>query len=449
MFGGLPMAGALSLFPIVQMVRKKPTSGEGTSKEPTEKSKSKSKAPATSRPQPASSGRFPNQQFEKSFKERTFKLLPCRSVDKKFMQESCPSILETIAYYKLDSLVFLERDINFDLVSEFYNNLHQTPDGSYRTRVAKQNVDLNIIDFFGYLGCRLCSGTVFSIYPVLPEPVPHPLNVSSDSIYEYFFGHPRLDGLDELDDDFPTFAALRLSAPDYILFKVVTQCLLPITSKPLAEIRPYHCLMLYGLRRRLDFDIMSSVYMSIISHSEPSGDNIYMPFGHIITGWLESMGIDVSRGRIVKMVRQDCRLGKRAFSKSGILSQDGPVRWKDGRALGELPLPRQVARPPAAAAYGEEDPDLRWQIAELESRFDRHEEMVAAEFDGLRLQIDQRFDTLQRQQLATHQAFLGWMAGHPPPQHSAGELPSGSSMPLQDSTLPADAADDPLDEDVG
>ena len=142
--------------------------------------------------------------------------------------------------------------------------------------MAKQNVDFSLIAFFDYLGCRLCSGTVFSFYPSLPEPVPHPLDVSSDSIYEYFFGHPRPDGLDELDVDFPTFAALGLSAPDYILFKIVTNCLLPITSKPLAEIRPYHCLMLYGLRRRLDFDVMSSVYTSIISHSEPSGYTIYM-----------------------------------------------------------------------------------------------------------------------------------------------------------------------------
>ncbi|XP_042449998.1 uncharacterized protein LOC122034726 [Zingiber officinale] len=425
------------------MPPRKKSAGEGTSKS----DKSKSKVPTSSRPQPSSSGRFPNQQFEKNFKDRTFKLLPCRSVDKKYMNEFCPSITETIAYYKLDTLVYLERDINLDLVSEFYNNLHQTLDGNYRTRVAKQNVDFNMIDFLGYLACRVSTG-LLSFYPDLPDPVPPPLDASPDSIYEYFFGHPRQDGLNELDDDFPTFPALSLSPPDYILFKVVTQCLLPITTKSLAEIRPYHCLMLYGLRRRLDFDIMSNIYASIVFHSTPSGDNVYMPYGHVITDWLETLGIDVSKGRLVKMVRQDCRLGKRAFSKSGILSQDGTIRWMDGRALGELPLPRQGARAPAPAALVEADPDLRWQIAELEDRFDRHEEMVAAEFVGLRLHIDRRFETLQRHQLATHQAFMGWMASHPPPQPSTDDPSSGSGVPPQGFSYPV--ADDtaPHDEDA-
>ena len=205
------------------------------------------------------------------------------------MDEFCPTVSEIIAYYKLDSLVYLERDINYDLVSEFYNNLHQTTDVSYKTKVAKQTLDFSFSAFFDYLDCRRCSGNVFSIYPDLPDPLPSPFDVSSDSIYEYFFGHPRPGGQDELDVDFPTFAALRLSAPDYILFKIVTNCLLPITSKPLSEIRPYHCLMLYGLRRRLDFDIMSSIYSSIISYSELNSFTVYMPYGHIITDWLETL----------------------------------------------------------------------------------------------------------------------------------------------------------------
>ena len=189
--------------------------GEGTSKSP---EKSKSKAP--SRPQPSISGRFPNHNFEEAFRQRTFKLLPCRSVDRKFMDEFCPTVSETISYYKLDSLVYLERDINYDLVSEFYNNLHQTKDVSYKTRVAKRTLDFSFSSFFDYLGCRRCSGNVFSIYPDLPDPLPPPFDISSDDIYEYFFRYPRPGGLDELDVDFPTFAALRLSPQDYILLKL-------------------------------------------------------------------------------------------------------------------------------------------------------------------------------------------------------------------------------------
>ena len=88
------------------------------------------------------------------------------------MDEFCPSVSETLAYYKLDSLVYLERDINSDLVSEFYNNLHQTSDGSYKTRVAKRTIDFSIVEFFGYLGCRMCSGDPFPIYPDLLESLP-------------------------------------------------------------------------------------------------------------------------------------------------------------------------------------------------------------------------------------------------------------------------------------
>lgn len=185
---------------------------------------------------------------------------------------------------------------------------------------------------------------------------------------------PRPDGPESSLTSFP---ALVMSAANYVLFKVVINCLLPITSRVLATIRPSHIFMLYALHQHLDVDIVANIFSSIIHHIQPVNNKVHMPFSNIITEWLESLGIDVTRGKIERMTKKYSRLGPRAFAKSKIVVHYGGVRWSDDRAVGELPgqvaAPADIPEDPEDLAAGgdkddaddpdhEEVPDIRAQI---------------------------------------------------------------------------------------
>lgn len=104
-------------------------------------------------------------------------------------------VVRVIQHYKLESIVYCERDINFDLVSEFYNNLHPNSDGlKYRTCVARRDLDFTPAILQEFLGCLASSnGCVF--YPSLPEVSPTPFeHISLSSMHEYFYHQHRPDG---------------------------------------------------------------------------------------------------------------------------------------------------------------------------------------------------------------------------------------------------------------
>ena len=80
---------------------------------------------------------------------------------------------------------------------------------------------------------------------------------------------------------------------------------------------------LYAIRHSLNINIALNIFHCIIHFTQPVQQTIHMPFGHLITDWLESQKIDVSRGRLEHMTVAYSRISSRSFTKMGLVG--GPA----------------------------------------------------------------------------------------------------------------------------
>lgn len=95
-----------------------------------------------------------------------------------------------------------------------------------------------------------------------------------------------------------TFDFTRLRVHDYILFRVIIPCILPINIRNLAIMRHFHLFMLYALHQRVDMNINLHIFYSIIYHSEIiTNGRIHMLYCHVIT-LLLPIRVDVSLANI-------------------------------------------------------------------------------------------------------------------------------------------------------
>ncbi|KAG6525649.1 hypothetical protein ZIOFF_015614 [Zingiber officinale] len=154
--------------------------------------------------------------MQQAFSKHTFKLRTPRSVDFQYYRTSCFDTYNWFKHYKLDSLLTCERDVNVNLVSEFYNNLHTSYGVNYRTRVAKRSLDFSYEILRSYLDW-LPSNNDFVFYPNLTDELPPPFeHIRITSMHQFLFGHPRPDGPNA---QITKFSSLELSAKNAALFK--------------------------------------------------------------------------------------------------------------------------------------------------------------------------------------------------------------------------------------
>ena len=341
----------------------------------------------SSRPHPPTDPRFPNAAMQQAFSKNTFKLITPRSVDLQYYRTSCFDTYNRFKHYKLDSLLTCERDINIGLVSEFYNNLHTSDGVNYRTRVAKRSLDFSYEILQSYLEC-LPSNNDFVFYPNLPDELPPPFeHISIASMHQFFFGRPRPDGPDA---HITKFSSLELSAENAALFKVIINCLFPIASRALAILRPPHMFALYAIRHSLDINITLNIFHCIIHFTQPVQQTIHMPFGHLITDWLASQKVDVSRGRLEHITVAYSRISSRSFKKSGLIGGPAGVRWIDGRAFGEGPRARHRGDAQALApAEDEAEEEFHGPASpSFEETVSTHLEELTLEVASLRTTLD-------------------------------------------------------------
>ncbi|KAG6494809.1 hypothetical protein ZIOFF_042570 [Zingiber officinale] len=239
--------------------------------------------------------------MQQAFSKHTFKLIPTRSIDLPFYRDSCVEVYNILVHYNLDFILSCEQSINVALVSEFYNNLHTSDDVSYRTRVAKRSLDFSPEILQAFLGCHPSTND-FVFYPSLPGLLPLPFeHVSIATMHQSLFGRPRPDSP---NTQLTNFSSLEVSAGDNALYKVVVNYFFPIVSRALVVLRPSHMFLLYAIRQTLNINISLNIFHCIIHFIQPVQQTIHMPFGHLITAWLESMGIDVTQGATFPVVLQ-------------------------------------------------------------------------------------------------------------------------------------------------
>lgn len=281
--------------------------------------------------------RFPSEFHKHQFQTNTFQLMPTRSLDHKFFNQYAPLVMQVIGHYRLQKLVYCVHDINLDLVTEFYNNLQPTGDRLiYKSRVAKTNISFTPEILRAFLDCRESTSTL-ECYPSIQEPSG---NFSILDIHQSFFNRPRQPGVN-------LFPAMSLAAPDNVLYKVIVGCILPIVSRGQAKIRSHHLVALHFLKNQLDLNIALNIFLCITHFSVPVHKKIYMPFAHIITFWLESLGIDTSRGTVQKMSDKFDIIRWRNFSLAGMSKGAGNLRWADNHQAGEQwDTEEQAVEPP-------------------------------------------------------------------------------------------------------
>ena len=138
-----------------------------------------------------------------------------------------------IEHYQLDTLVYCTDAVNQELCAQFYHNLERVDDSTYSTRVAGADIQLTPTLLRTTLGLRPSECT-FLCYPSRELPFGDPYShITLDTIYTYFFGEERPLGLTE-------FRSVSLRIQDYVMYRVLTACILPISSRDVPKMRSSH-----------------------------------------------------------------------------------------------------------------------------------------------------------------------------------------------------------------
>lgn len=373
--------------------------------------------------------RFPDASFQDRFHKHKFQIIPSRSIDPVFFRDFCFHVIQIIQYYMLDSFVFCEHDINLTLLSEFYNNLHKVGgDHHYRTRVAHRNLDFTPTIWEDFLGCRKSSNT-FVFYPTLIEPLIPPFDtITLEAMHQGFYQRPRPLNVN-------LFSSNALSVQDNVLYKVIVNSLLPIVTRGMALVRPPHLFLMHALRHSLDINIALNTFHCITHFIHPVSGKIHMPFGAILTQWLASVGIDISRGTLKTVSATYDRITTRTLSLAGMKVTGGSLVWKDGRQVGEGARRPARAHSPAVQeepAIGDpEAPEAAESEPESEDSFEMY---VSGQLEYLTITVED----LQTE-------VRSWMSSMDRRHEELVHLVR-SSIPGQASSSAAPAADDMDDE---
>ncbi|XP_042405167.1 uncharacterized protein LOC121995507 [Zingiber officinale] len=173
---------------------------------------------------------------------------------------------------------------------------------------------------------------------------------------------------------------------------------------------------------------------------KPVQQTVHMSFGHLITDWLASMKVDVSRGRLEHMTVAYSRISSCSFTKTGLVGSPAGVRWRDECAFGEGPRARR--RGDAQTLVPAAD-DAEEDIPEPASL--TFEETVDTRLEELTMEVaDMRstMDTIVHQQTSM-QATLdtlvdlvsSWVTGHP-----SQSVPSTAPVPHTEDAAGVDSA---------
>lgn len=134
------------------------------------------------------------------------------------------NIIEIINYYGLRNLIYCIHSINIDLCAKFYNNSVKVDDlMTCRTRVGCQNI------FLSFEVIRECNPSIntFHYFLFYTKPLP---NTFSDITLDIIEG--------QRPSTVANFSATHLRVHEYILYKVITTCILPINIRDLVVMRP-------------------------------------------------------------------------------------------------------------------------------------------------------------------------------------------------------------------
>ena len=127
------------------------------------------------------------------------------------------------------------------------------------------------------------------------------------------------------------FRSVTLRVQDYALYRVLVFCILPLSTRDIAIMHPFHSFLLYALCHRLDIDISLHIFSTIIySGGYVTSGRVHMPYCHILTSYMSSLDIDVTRGDIRYMTEFDV-IGARNFSLANIhIDGEGIMTWQRG-----------------------------------------------------------------------------------------------------------------------
>lgn len=278
--------------------------------------------------------------------------MPTRYLSRSFFSKSCIPSVEVIQHYELDKLVYCRHSINIDLCVEFYNNLIRIDDLTYSTRVCGRDIILTPALLRDYLGLQHSSCS-FVCFPPRELPFSDPYShIILDTMYSYFFGEERTTTVSQ-------FNSTRLRVQDYVLYRVIVKCILPLSTKDVAMMRPFHSFLLYAFSHKLDIDISFFMFHSIIYYFRIiiSG-RIHMLYCHILTSLLAALEFDVTSGNVKQLIKYDI-IGHRQFALAMIeLDNNDVLSWKSDEEMSDLdvidlPSFLTLSSPPVAPALEE------------------------------------------------------------------------------------------------
>lgn len=131
-------------------------------------------------------------------------------------------------------------------------------------------------------------------------------------------------------------------------YQVVIGCIIPIITRGLAKIRLSHLFMMYVFRHRLNIDMAASrpfhynvqfiLFQCVSLHRPfhyPSTRQNSHASSHIITTWIASLGIDVSRSTIKHLFKKYDPIELQNFSLAKMTKRFMPMVWADEHNAGE------------------------------------------------------------------------------------------------------------------
>ena len=90
------------------------------------------------------------------------------------------------------------------------------------------------------------------------------------------------------------------------MYRVLTSCILSITSRNILKMRSSHSFFLYALCQQLDIDIALHMFHNIIHASGLiTRLEIHMPYCHVLTYMFSTLEIDTTQGRVTSLSPYD------------------------------------------------------------------------------------------------------------------------------------------------
>ncbi|MCQ7222072.1 hypothetical protein NP006_23510, partial [Salmonella enterica] len=175
-------------------------------------------------------------------------------------------------------------------------------------------------------------------------------------------------------------------------YRVLVTCILPLTTRDLGVMRPFHAFLLYALIHRLDIDLSLHIFHAIIySASITTSRRVHMPYAHILTTFIGSLGIVTTLGSIRpvsesdELTQKNLALAGMHFSDVGVMSWTGedqpqadPAVDPADEDLLDLGLDDIQMPPPPAPPAPPADPTMEERVTRIEGSLLRLEGSITS-----------------------------------------------------------------------